>query len=398
LNENNLTNLVFSAGTYTGGIDVSLLTTAVNPKGSDESVVVAGENLLTKLIIQGKATTDNTGELFSLFNLVLTQANLDSQSKVIEILKETKSRLQSRIQSSGHTMVNSRMKARYSVSGFIDENLGGISYFEFVKSLLEQAQSDWPSVLARLEGIRATILKESICRSGMILDVTGEANVLKNIQHNIDEFLTKLPGDSVGEKHTDFYSEMHPWVLAAKQGMEKSSPVIDEGFVVPTQVSYVGKGYLWDNVRVIGGAYGGFCVFSPFSGLLSFLSYRDPNLEKTIDVYDNAAVALTAAAEAMENDPEALATAIIGAIGDMDKALSPDQKGYTAFQRWLINESAEYRQKYRTEILETKPSDFRDFAERLRSLKNSSVAVVASKEAIETASKAGKKMEVIELF
>jgi presequence protease len=204
--------------------------------------------------------------------------------------------------------------------------------------------------------------------------------------------------------------------------MEQFHPLIDEGFIVSTQVSYVGKagilysegetipgsaavvakylrtGYLWDNVRVMGGAYGGFCTFSPFSGLMTFLSYRDPNLEKTIDIYDAAADTLIAAADALENDPDALEAAIIGTIGDMDGALSPDQKGYTAFQRWLLNESPEYRQKYRNEILQTKPSDFRDFAMRLKNMQKPSVAVISSKGAFETAATAGKIMQLKDVF
>ena len=204
--------------------------------------------------------------------------------------------------------------------------------------------------------------------------------------------------------------------------MAKHLPIEDEGFIVPTQVSYVGKsgllyekgeripgsaavvarflrtGYLWDHVRVMGGAYGGFCTFSPFSGMISFLSYRDPNLHKTIDVYDAAADALMEAADALEQDPNALATAIIGTIGDMDGALSPDQKGFTAFQRWLINESPEYRQKYRDEVLNTKSEDFRDFARRLKNIKDPSIAVVSSKSAFEAAAKAGKEMKLKEVY
>jgi Zn-dependent M16 (insulinase) family peptidase len=55
---------------------------------------------------------------------------------------------------------------------------------------------------------------------------------------------------------------------------------------------YLRTGYLWDNVRVIGGAYGGFCNFNPTTGLFSFLSYRDPNLAKTLDTYDGTAAYL----------------------------------------------------------------------------------------------------------
>ena len=155
---------------------------------------------------------------------------------------------------------------------------------------------------------------------------------------------------------------------------------------------------MWDYVRVMGGAYGGFCTFSPFSGFFSFLSYRDPNLEKTIDVYDAASDALFEAADALEKDPDALATAIIGTIGDKDGPKSPDQKGFTALQQWLVNESPEYRQKKRAEVLGTKASDFRTFAERLKNMKQPSVAVVSSKSAFEKAATAGKEMELKEVF
>ena len=200
--------------------------------------------------------------------------------------------------------------------------------------------------------------------------------------------------------------------------MAENDLITDEGFVVPTQVSYVGKGgllfqpgeavsgasavvarylrtgYLWDQVRVIGGAYGGFCTFSSSDGFFSFLSYRDPNLATTIDAYDAAGDALIAAADELEKDPEALATAIIGAVGDMDGSLSPDQKGATAYSRWLRNESPEARQKFRDEILDTKAEDFRAFGERLKSFKDPSVAVVSSSAAFEAAAEAGTKVEI----
>ena len=409
-------------GTHTGGVGASVLNTAVHPEGVAENVVTAGENIQTKLMIQGKATTENVDELFSIYKLILTEAKLDSQSKVIEMLKETRSRLESRIQGAGHSIANSRIGSRYRVVAYIEEIKGGITYLNTVKELLKQAENDWPSLLARFEKIRETLLDPSICRSGMLLDITGDKDVLDSIQPSVEKFLNDLPGDSAGEKFPEATKSIHPWVAEARARMAKESAVKDEGFVVPTQVSYVGKGgmlydegeeipgsaavvsrflrtgYLWDYVRVIGGAYGGFCTFSPFSGLFSFLSYRDPNLDKTLDVYDAAADALFEAADAMEKDPSILETAIIGTIGDLDGALSPDQKGYTAFQRWLINESPEYRQKYRDEILNTKPEDFREFAERLKKLKNPSIAVVSSKAKFEEAAQAGKKMELIEVF
>lgn len=408
-------------GTHTGGIQLTLVTTPVTPEGADESAVTDGNRLVTKLVFKGKATSEKIDKLFDIYQLILTDAKLDSQSKVIEMLKESRSRLESSIQGSGHSYSNTRMRARYSVPGYIDEKMGGISYLTSVKQLLKQAEEDWPSLLARLENIRNTILDKKTVRDGMFLDVTGDKKVLDTIEPSIDKFLNDLPGDSDGEKLLDFYKYDHPWVAQAKKEMKEMAPLMDEGFIVPTQVSYVGKsgkifeegetvsgsaavvarflrtGYLWDHVRVIGGAYGGFCMFAPSSGYFSYLSYRDPNLAKTLDVYDATADALMAAADELEKDPEALATAIIGTVGDLDGALSPDQKGWTSFERWLVRESPEYRQKYRDEILNTKPDDFRAFAKRLRNIKKPSVAVISSKAAFEAAEKEGKVMTLTEV-
>jgi Predicted Zn-dependent peptidases, insulinase-like len=411
-------------GTHTGGVGVSLMKTSVNPDSVPSYAIYEGNNMISKLSIRGKATSDKTGELFSIFKLILTEAKIDSKKKVVEMLKETKSRIESSIQGSGHSYANTRIKARYSVGGFLDEKMGGISYLSTVNELIKQAETDWDSVLKRLENIRSAILNNATCRSGMILDITGDKAVMDAIKPSVEEFLKSLPGDANGEKLQDFYNTEHPWATKAKEEMASIAPLKDEGFVVPTQVSYVGKGgllfeegekvhgssavvsrylrtgYLWDHVRVIGGAYGGFCTFNPMGGdgVFTFLSYRDPNLDKTIDVYDATADVLLKAAEELENDPEALATAIIGAVGDLDGALSPDQKGNKSFNRWLLRQTPEERQQFRDEILNTKASDFKDFALRLKNMKKTSVSVVSSKAAFESAAKAGKVMELKQVF
>jgi len=405
-------------GTHTGGVGVGLFTTVVRSDDEAEGTVANGSHMITKLTLQGKATTEKISELFSIFELILSDAKLDSQKKVIEMLKESKTGIESGIQGSGHSFANTRLASRYTPSGFIDEQMSGLTYLDTVKVLLADAENDWPKFLSRLENIRNTILDQSTCRDGAFLDITGEAAVMEGIQSNVETFLNNLPGDADGEQLMDFYNVEHPWITEAKAKMVEAE-IFDEGFVVPTQVSYVGKGgrlfdvgdsvpassavvskflrtgYLWDNVRVIGGAYGGFCTFSSQSGFFSFLSYRDPNLAETIDVYDKAADALLEAAELFENDPEALNTAIVGAMGDMDSSLSPDQKGWTQFQRWITRQSPERRQAVRNEIIDTKPSDFKMFGERLMSLKQPSVAVVSSKGAFEKAAEAGKVMTLV---
>ena len=195
-------------GTYTGGIDVSVLTTAVHPTGAEESAVLDGNHLQTKLIMKGKATSDKTDELFTLMKTILTDARFDSKNRVIEILKEDKARMEARVQGSGHQAVNMRMKARYRVGGYIDEMMGGITQLNTIRELLKQAEEDWPSLLSRLENIRNVLLASESCRDGMFLDITGDKNVLEKIQPTVDTFLKELPGDVSGKKLPDVLAEV----------------------------------------------------------------------------------------------------------------------------------------------------------------------------------------------
>ena len=152
------------------------------------------------------------------------------------------------------------------------------------------------------------------------------------------------------------------------------SPV-NELITVPTQVGYVGKaanlykaGYdlhgsayvvnkllgttwLWDRVRVVGGAYGGFSDFDSHSGMFTYLSYRDPNLMKTVENYDGTVDYL----KSLEIGGDELTKAIIGTMGDIDAYQLPDAKGYTSLMRHLLKVSDEERQERREQNLVDEP-------------------------------------------
>jgi presequence protease len=182
-----------------------------------------------------------------------------------------------------------------------------------------------------------------------------------------------------------------------------------EGLTIPAQVNYVGKGanlydlgykydgsaevivgylrmaYLWEKVRVQGGAYGAFSLFDDASGVFTFLSYRDPNIAATIDSYDKAAAFLKGLDSSRLSDNE-LTKAIIGAIGDLDAYQLPDAKGYTSMLRHLTNRTEELRQKTRDDVLSTNGEDFIAFGEVLEKVaQTSAVTVMGSQSAIETA-------------
>jgi len=146
--------------------------------------------------------------------------------------------------------------------------------------------------------------------------------------------------------------------------------------------AFLRTAWLWEKVRVQGGAYGGFSTFDPLSGTLNFISYRDPNLLATLDIYDQSAQFL----KGVELDERELTRSIIGAIGQIDAYQLPDAKGYTSMQRFITGVDDAYRQTIREQVLATRLEDFKRYAQILeRSLPHGKVAVLGGSDAIEAA-------------
>eukprot|EP00299_Pterocystis_sp_00344_P019770 c9778_g1_i2.p1 GENE.c9778_g1_i2~~c9778_g1_i2.p1 ORF type:complete len:182 (+),score=49.39 c9778_g1_i2:114-659(+) len=147
---------------------------------------------------------------------------------------------------------------------------------------------------------------------------------------------------------------------------------------------YLRNNYLWEQVRVVGGAYGGMCRFSASTGTMVCTSYRDPNVKQTIDAYQRAGQALIDSSQEM--DKEELTQSIIGMVSDLDSPMSVDQKGYVSFQRYLVRESSSRRQLWRDQVLATSENDFNQFGQRLATAfenPEADIVVVGSKQALE---------------
>jgi Zn-dependent M16 (insulinase) family peptidase len=231
-----------------------------------------------------------------------------------------------------------------------------------------------------------------IARNALICNVTVDAANWDAFRPQLEWFLSALP-----EKD----AQLAPFGVEPLQKKE--------GLTIPAQVNYVGKGanlydlgyehdgsaeviigylrmaYLWEKIRVQGGAYGAFAVFDDASGVFTYLSYRDPNVAATIDNYDKAAAFLKSLDSSRLSDNE-LTKAIIAAIGDLDTYQLPDAKGYTSMLRYLTHRTDELRQKTRDEVLSTNGEDFIAFGEVLEKVAQSNaVAVLGSQNALESA-------------
>lgn len=335
------------------------------------------------LFIRGKTMVSQTSDLLGILRDVLTSANLDDRERIRQIVLEEKAGLESGLTNAGHRVVNSRLKARHSSADWAAEEMDGVSQLFFLRSLLQKIDNDWQAVQSALEGMRTALVRQP----ALLCNVTVDSDSWNVARGQVVDFLGSFPA------HSESSANWQPAALP-----------VEEGLTLPSQVNFVGKGtnlytsgyklhgsafviapylrgtYLWDKIRVQGGAYGGFCLFDQHSGAFNYISYRDPNLDQSLAVYDQAAEYL----HSLEISDSELTKAIIGAIGEVDAYQLPDAKGYTSMVRYLLGVTDEERQRLRDEMLGTSPADFHAFAETLAAARpQSSVVVLGSAEAVQ---------------
>lgn len=145
---------------------------------------------------------------------------------------------------------------------------------------------------------------------------------------------------------------------------------------------YLQTAWLWEKIRVQGGAYGGMCSFDQRSGVFAFASYRDPNLKKSLEVYKATGNYL----QNLKLSEDELTRALIGAIGQLDSYQLPDAKGFSDCTRFLLDYTNEKRQKLRDEVLATTQEHFNAFGEAInRAFEHPDIVVLCSADTAEHA-------------
>lgn len=364
--------------------------------GRDTGGIGAGPSTATKvnsreaigyLMISGKSTLSQTGALLAILRDILLTVKLDNSERFKQMVLRSKAGRESSLVPSGHGYARQRLAAHLSPADWVDEQMSGIDGLFFIRELERRIDSDWPGVLADLERVRQHLIN----RNGMLVNITLDAASYATIAPQLGDFLAELPA-------ADY--------TPATWGVAPDGPF--EGLTIPAKVNYVAKGanlydleirpggsasvavkllntaWLWEKVRVQGGAYGGFCGFNRNTGVFTYTSYRDPNLLATLDIYDRTGDFL----RGLALDKVALERAIIGTISDVDSYQLPDAKGGTAMWRHLLGASDDYRQQLREQILDTSEADLKSFAEAVDAVRERGIiAVVGSAEAVDAANK-----------
>ena len=357
-------------------------------RATRSGLILNSQTAASYLFLRSKAMLSQVPQLLSILRDVLLTARFDNRDRFLQMVLEAKARMEPAIIFSGSNFVDSRLSAVYNEADWADEQMGGLASLFFVRRLADQVTSDWPNVLACLEELRTTLIN----RGAMIANVTVDEAAWTKVAPQVDAFLAEFP-----------HAARLPVTWSPSQ------PQANEAFVIPGQINYVGKGanlfahgyqyhgswavvarylstgWLHEKVRVQGGAYGGFCSLDRFSGVFNYLSYRDPNLQATLDAYDRTADYL----RHVNLSDDELTKTIIGAIGGIDTYRLPDAKGWFSMERYLFGESDAVRQRVREEVLGTTVEDFRRFGDALQAVTDHGrVVVLGSQSAIEQAATA----------
>jgi len=313
------------------------------------------ENFFPKFVVKAKALNSKVPKLMELISETVMNSKFDDKKRIKELVAEIKSRYEMKIQSEGHVLAAARVQSYFSPIGKYAELLSGISFYHFIVELEKDFDKNYDNLAATLKEISHQIFN----KKSLLTSITSEEEELKHIKENLT-ILTKKLDNSVHEK----------------QDYKFNLKADNEGLMTSGKVQFVAKGgnykklgfnytgamlllksvarydYLWNRVRVQGGAYGCMASFSK-NGNMYFTSYRDPNLKETLKIYDE----MPAYLDKFKPDEREMTKYIIGTVSELDTPLTPSMKGQVATANFISKITFEDIQKERDEVLQAKAAD-----------------------------------------
>ena len=359
---------------HTGGI-YTTVNTYVNARNLDEYKLT--------FEVKTKAMYEELENACGLLSEIMTTSKLEDESRILEIVAEMKSRLQGNMTSAGHSLAAIRAMSYFSETAAISELVNGIPCLR----LLEKIEADFDTNKKELMEKLAELARCIFRPENLMIDFTSCEEGYEKLKPLVPVLKEALFTKPVAKK---------PFVIKLSKK--------NEGFETSAQIQYVGRAgnyrmdgnlsytgvlrvlkvilgyeYLWTNVRVKGGAYGCMCNFGK-AGDSYFVSYRDPNLKKTMETFEKIGDYL----RSFTADERTMTKYIIGAISDLDIPMNPSAKGSRSSSAYLTNQTYEEIQQERDELLACTQEDIRALADYMDAImKAEAVCVVGNGQAIE---------------
>ena len=347
---NNYSDLSNEVNIHTGGI---YFTTEVY--GENENY----ENYSPKLVVKTKALVPKLPKLFDIVAEIIGTTKFDEKKRLKELIQQLRSRQEMKILDKGHMAAAGRLTSYFSPASAYIEKTTGISFYEFINDVEKNFDNKADEIIENLKKVSKLIFN----KNNLIISVTGEEDIYSAFAAELPKIVNILGKEKLPDAKYDF--ELNK----KNEGLLSSSDVqyVAKGYnFIKLGYDYSGKmlvlktiaslDYLWNRVRVQGGAYGGFANIAR-SGNIVFVSYRDPNVQATLKAYDGICEYI-GSFEASERE---MTKYIIGTISELDSPLTPSMKGERATAFYIRDISEQQRQKERDEVLSTNSEDIKSF-------------------------------------
>lgn len=366
------TDLANATNIYTGGISTG---TASHPDIKDRN------NFVFKFEVKLKVLEKNLDKALELMQQMLLSSDFTDTKRLGELVAQIKARLQANLSSSGHLVAAMRSMSSFSRYALYQDELKGIAFYRSICRIEKELSESPKNVSDKL----AAIAKKLFARNRMLISFTGNNEAYGNAKLSLEKVIAGFNKMSAigNQAEVHFNTAKEAFIDASQiQYVAKTGDFICEGYeytgalrLLRIILSY---DYLWINVRVKGGAYGCMNTFLR-SGESYFVSYRDPNLSDTLDVYDRIPEYI----KSFSPDERDMTKYIIGTFSALDTPMNPEAKGSRSLSAYLEGITYEQIQKERNEILNAQPEDIRRLADLVEAvLKKDSICVIGNENMI----------------
>ena len=377
------TDLANATNIYTGGISTG---TASHPDIKDRN------NFVFKFEVKLKVLEKNLDKALELMEQMLLSSDFTDTKRLGELVAQIKARLQANLSSSGHLVAAMRSMSSFSRYALYQDELKGIAFYRSICRIEKELSESPKSVSDKL----AAIAKKLFARNRMLISFTGNNEAYGNAKPSLEKVIAGFDKMSAigNQAEVHFNTAKEAFIDASQiQYVAKTGDFICEGYeytgalrLLRIILSY---DYLWINVRVKGGAYGCMNTFLR-SGESYFVSYRDPNLSDTLDVYDRIPEYI----KSFSPDERDMTKYIIGTFSALDTPMNPEAKGSRSLSAYLEGITYEQIQKERNEILNAQPEDIRRLADLVEAvLKKDSICVIGNENMIKESARLFENVE-----
>jgi len=314
---------------------------------------------------------------------IFQDLSLQDRARIREIVSREFAWAEHSAQSEGYGLASARVFAHLSQAGQYNEYFSGITAYKRLQGLALNYESQEEEFLGTLQTIARTLFN----RHNLLLSITAEQEEIE-LFNNIGDCLLEAMAEEEVTKQP-----LPPMELPKHEAFITSAEVVyniqganlldaGNGYNGHFEVlkTYLTRDYLWNTVRQMGGAYGCFIQFSQITGNLAYVSYRDPQVKKTFDAYNNVPTIVAG----LDIPDKVLQQLVIGTYGNFDPHQSAAAKGASARNEYLSGIDADYKHQRLAEILSTTVDDLRHFAGSFeRMIPESYRAVIGNRAKIE---------------